>query len=105
MLIETHELLSKLKKEIPFKTTITLSLDDDDLVIQVLFKKYTVPYFYLVPYKLTLLKTQKEETIITEFVQEIRNFYNNAENEELEEKELLNQTVNWRGEKNDRTKC
>jgi len=98
MLLETHELLSRLKKEIPFKTTITLSLDDNDLIIQVLFKKYTVPYFYSTIYTLNLLTDQKEEIIITAFVQEVRDFYNNAENEELEERELLNQTINLKGE-------
>ena len=98
MLLETYELLSKLKKEIPFKTTITLSLDANELVIQVLFKKYTVPYFYFATYTLNLLTDQKEEIIITAFVQEVRDFYNNAENEELEERELLNQTINLKGE-------
>ena len=96
MLLETHELLLKLKKEIPFKTTITLSLDDNELVIQVLFKKYTVPYFYLATYDLTTLKNQKEEIIITDLVKNVRDFYNNAENEDLEKSELINQIVNWK---------
>jgi len=96
MLLETHELLSRLKKEIPFKTTITLSLDDNDLIIQVLFKKYTVPYFYSTIYTLNLLTNQKEEILITTFVRKVKDFYNNAENEELEERELLNQIVNWK---------
>ena len=96
MLLETHELLLKLKKEIPFKTTITLSLDDNDLIIQVLFKKYTVPYFYSTIYTLNLLTNQKEEILITTFVRKVKDFYNNAENEELEERELLNQIVNWK---------
>jgi len=98
MLLETYELLSRLKKEIPFKTTITLSLDADDLIIQVLFKKYTVPYYYIDYYTLFYLNNHKdkEEERIIDFLHDLKVFYNNAENEELAESELLNQIVNWK---------
>jgi len=98
MLLETHELLSKLKKEIPFKTTITLSLDDNDLIIQVLFKKDTVPYYYIDYYTLFYLNNHKdkEEERIIDFLHGLKVFYNNAENEDLEKSELINQIVNWK---------
>jgi hypothetical protein len=77
MLIETHKLLYVLEELIPFKTTLTLSLDNNELVLQALFRKDEIPYYYLENFSLDKL-TEDEDTIIT-FIQNLEDFYKDVD--------------------------
>ena len=98
MLIETHKLLTVFKELIPFKTTITLSLDENNLVIQALFRKKNILYYYVQEYTLDFINyIIDESTIITSFVKKLKEFYKNAKKENYQESKLINQTVDWKG--------
>lgn len=98
MLIEAHKLLTTFKELIPFKSTVTLSLSEKNLVIQVLFKKENIPYYYLEEYTLERLTNDFNVNLINGFCNSLKEFYNNAKKEDCQESKLLNQTVDWKGE-------
>lgn len=99
MLLETHKLLTVFKELITFESTVTLSLDKKNLVVQVLFRKENIPYYYLQEYTLDFITAIEDEIIITSFIDKLEEFYKNAKKEDCQESKLINQTVDWKGEK------
>jgi hypothetical protein len=101
MLIEAHKLLSILEEMIPFKTTFTLSLDEDKLVLQALFEKDKSLYYYLETFSLEKMSNNQDDDIdtITTFIQKLEEFYTNIDTEELQKSEIIGQIVDWKGEK------
>ena len=103
MLIKTYELLTLIKEQIPFESTITISLteeerewkpNDDVLVVQVLFRKKDTPYFFKDYFtKEQIEDKDKIQTLIDIYIAELKDFYNKANLEDYNERELLNQTV------------
>jgi hypothetical protein len=98
MLLETHKLLTVFTELIPFKSTITLSLDEKNLIIQALFRKEKISYYYLQEYTLDFITNLEDEVIITSYIGKLEEFYKNAKKENLQESKLINQTVDWKGE-------
>jgi len=99
MLLETHKLLTIFKELIPFKSTVTLSLSEKNLVIQVLFRKEKITYYYLEEFSLEYIYlTENETKTITAFIEKLKEFHKNAKKENCQESKLINQIVDWKGE-------
>ena len=64
------------------------------------FKKERISYYYLQEYTLEqLYNIEDESIIITSFVEKLIEFYKNAKKENCQESKLINQIVDWKGEK------
>jgi len=86
-------LLKILQKEISFEATITMSLEQDDLIVQALFRKDDVPYFFMFPFSPTHIKIHSNTKLINIFTSGLIDFYDKAEPNECNSHELLSQKV------------
>ena len=94
MFITTYKLLTKLTNLISFKANITLLIHENDLIVQTFFKKDNISYFFYDSYSSLRLETfTNNEELISDYIKELENFYNLANTEDFETRELINQTI------------
>jgi len=108
MLKETYDLLKYLEKQISFKGTISIILNDNFLILQIFFRKDNTPYYFTqaVTEEETKLSGDyfNEKSLINIFIKSLEEFYLKANTKDFEESALINQTIITRkGEQNDRT--
>ena len=78
MLFKTHKALKTLKDSLPFETNIMMFLSpEEDLIIQTIFRKDNVPYFYCHSYMLNNIIEEDFEALLWEYILAVKDFYDN----------------------------
>ena len=86
-------LLKTLQEEISFEATITMSLAQEDLIVQALFRKDDVPYFFMFPFSPTHIKIHSSTKLVSIFTEGLIDFYTKAKPNDCNSHELLSQKV------------
>jgi len=94
MLKESYELINILENLIPFKVTITLSVLENELILQALFRKNNTPCYYQQVFSKRFIDNLiNEKDIINLYIANLYDFYINANVEDLQTVNLINQTI------------
>lgn len=92
MLKETHQLLQKIKETIPFENVTSVFLFEEDLTVQTFFRKDDIPYYFKYHFSKTDVNILDEE-LINFYIRKLKKFYSNIKLYDLEESDLVNQTI------------